>query len=164
MKLIFWYIFRALAWFSLWNIIDFIEFLKSMLCRFKRGSQRAGPSDQPSASGLFLAQSLIEKLLLKINPTKAGGLDTIPCRFLRELAEELAPLLTLIFRQSERIRQYDSSDTGHSDNANIAAEHQEPAEVLSQLDNTSNSPVYGEYKCCLRGGLLCTFGGLWCRM
>ena len=31
-----------------------------MLCRFKRGSQRAGPSDQPSASGLFLAQSLIE--------------------------------------------------------------------------------------------------------
>ena len=49
---------------------------------------------------------------------------------------------------SEGIRQYDSSDTGHSDNANIAAEHQEPAEVLSQLDNTSNSPVYGEYKCC----------------
>ena len=49
---------------------------------------------------------------------------------------------------NERIRQYDSSDTGHSDNVNIAAEHQEPAEVLSQLDNTSNSPVYGEYKCC----------------
>ena len=48
----------------------------------------------------------------------------------------------------ERIRQYGSSDTGHSDNVNIAAEHQEPAEVLSQLDNTSNSPVYGEYKCC----------------
>ena len=48
----------------------------------------------------------------------------------------------------ERIRQYDSSDTGYSDNVNIAAEHQEPAEVLSQLDNTSNSPVYGEYKCC----------------
>ena len=46
------------------------------------------------------------------------------------------------------IRQYDSSDTGHSDNVNIAGE---PAEVLSQLlDNTSNSPVYGEYryKCC----------------
>ena len=37
----------------------------------------------------------------------------------------------------ERIRQYDSSDTGHSDNVNIAAEHQEPAEVLSQLNNTS---------------------------
>ena len=48
----------------------------------------------------------------------------------------------------EGIRQYDSSETGHSDNVNIAAEHQEPAEALSQLDNTSNSPVYGEYKCC----------------
>ena len=48
----------------------------------------------------------------------------------------------------EGIRQYDSSDTGHSDNVNIAAEHREPAEVLSQLDNTSNSPVNGEYKCC----------------
>ena len=48
----------------------------------------------------------------------------------------------------EGIRQYDSCDMGHSDNANIAAEHKEPAEVLSQLDNTSNSPVYGEYKCC----------------
>ena len=48
----------------------------------------------------------------------------------------------------EGIWQYDSSDTGHSDSVNIAAEHQEPAEVLSQLDNTSNSPVYGEYKCC----------------
>ena len=37
----------------------------------------------------------------------------------------------------EGIRQYDSSDTGHSDNVNIAAEHQEPAEVLSQLDEVS---------------------------
>ena len=54
----------------------------------------------------------------------------------------------LSLREIEGIRQYDSSDTGHSDNVNIAAEHQEPAEVLSQLDNTSNSPVYGEYKCC----------------
>ena len=49
--------------------------------------------------------------------------------------------------QTEGIRQYDSCDTGHSDNANIAAEHQEPAEVLSQLGDTSNPPVYGEYKC-----------------
>ena len=48
----------------------------------------------------------------------------------------------------EGIRQYDSCDTGHSDNANIAAEHQEPAEVLSQLGDMSNPPVYGEYKCC----------------
>ena len=48
----------------------------------------------------------------------------------------------------EGIRQYNPCDTGHSDNANIAAEHQEPAEVLSQSGDTSNPPVYGEYKCC----------------
>ena len=48
----------------------------------------------------------------------------------------------------EGIRQCDSCDTGQSDNVKIVAEHQEPAEVLSQLGNTSNPPVYGEYKCC----------------
>ena len=72
--------------------------------------------------------------------------------------EDTKPLLESVVIQAngayeslgmiEGIRQHDSSDTGHSDNVNIAAEHQEPAEVLSQLDNTSNSPVYGEYKCC----------------
>ena len=74
-------------------------------------------------------------------------------RLARQIA--LVPVYVLILFSTshreinnERIRQYDSSDTGHSDNVNIAAEHQEPAEVLSQLDNTSNSPVYGEYKCC----------------
>ena len=51
-----------------------------------------------------------------------------------------------------------------SNNANIAAEHQEPAEVLSQLGDTSNPPVYGEYKCCQRGSLWCPCGGLWCHM
>ena len=41
-----------------------------------------------------------------------------------------------------------------SDNVNITSEHQEPAEVLSQLGNTSNSPVYREYK-------LLTSDGMW---
>ena len=50
--------------------------------------------------------------------------------------------------QSEGIRQYDSSDTGQIRPREHRAEHQEPAEVLCQLDDTSNSPVYGEYKCC----------------
>ena len=58
-----------------------------------------GPSIPP-ISDLHISESGVKKLLLNINPTKAGGPDTIPCRFLRELAEELAPLLTLIFRQS----------------------------------------------------------------
>ena len=67
------------------------------------------------------------------------------CSFFRQFFRQTIEQTIAII---ERIRQYDSSDTGHSDNVNIAAEHQEPAEVLSQLDNTSNSPVYGEYKCC----------------
>ena len=58
-----------------------------------------GPSIPP-ISDLHISESGVKKLLLNINPTKAGGPDTIPCRFLRELAEELAPLLTIIFTQS----------------------------------------------------------------
>ena len=64
----------------------------------------------------------------------------------------------------EGIPQYHSCDTGQSDNVNIVAEHQEPAEVLFQLGNTSNPPVHGEYKCCYRGGLWCLCGGPWCHM
>ena len=48
----------------------------------------------------------------------------------------------------ECLRQFDSSDTGQIRQREHRAEHREPAEVLSQLDDTSNSPVYGEYKCC----------------
>ena len=67
------------------------------------------------------------------------------CRARRRVEHKFRHFLVAVF---EGIRQYDSTNTGHSDNMNIAAERQEPAEVLSQLDNTSNSPVYGEYKCC----------------
>ena len=38
--------------------------------------------------------------LLNINPSKAGGPDGVPCRMLKELAEEIAPVLTFIFTQS----------------------------------------------------------------
>ena len=58
-----------------------------------------GPSI-PLIFDLHISASGVKNLLLTINPTKAGGPDTIPCRFLMELAEELAPMLTLIFRQS----------------------------------------------------------------
>ena len=72
------------------------------------------------------------------------------------------PALLVVSRMehTEVIRQYDSFDTGQF----RQREHQAPAEVLSQLDDTSNSPLYGEYKCCWRGGLWCPCGGLWCRM
>ncbi|MCG7866607.1 MAG: reverse transcriptase family protein, partial [Candidatus Thiodiazotropha taylori] len=39
------------------------------------------------------------KLLKKINPNKACGPDSIPARILKELADELAPLLTAIFNK-----------------------------------------------------------------
>ena len=40
------------------------------------------------------------KLLKKINPNKASGPDMIPARILKDLAEELAPILTEIFRRT----------------------------------------------------------------
>ena len=42
----------------------------------------------------------VQKLLSAINPSKAGGPDEVPCRVLKELADELAPVLTHIFQQS----------------------------------------------------------------
>ena len=40
------------------------------------------------------------KLLKKINPNKAPGPDMIPAHILKDLAEELAPILTEIFRRT----------------------------------------------------------------
>ena len=40
------------------------------------------------------------KAFKKINPNKAGGPDMIPARVLKEIAEEISPLLTVIFQTS----------------------------------------------------------------
>ena len=42
----------------------------------------------------------MEKLLAGLNVKKAFGPDNIPCKILRELAAELAPILTTILQQS----------------------------------------------------------------
>ena len=42
----------------------------------------------------------VRKLLLKIKPHKAAGPDRIPNRVLKELADELAPIITVLFNQS----------------------------------------------------------------
>ena len=42
----------------------------------------------------------VEKLLRNLNAKKAAEPDHIPCRFLKELAGEIAPILTYIFSQS----------------------------------------------------------------
>ena len=40
------------------------------------------------------------KLLRELNPKKASGPDKVPCFLLKELAAELAPVYTHLFRQS----------------------------------------------------------------
>jgi len=42
----------------------------------------------------------VAKLLKEINPYKASGPDEIPCRVLKELAVELAPVVTALFCQT----------------------------------------------------------------
>ena len=66
------------------------------------------PGEQTTLSGpaypplrqLVVNVKGIEKLLQEINPSKASGPDQVPCRILRELSVELAPVLTAIFTQS----------------------------------------------------------------
>ena len=58
-----------------------------------------GPS-YPPIRGLQISTKGVEKLLAGINPTKAAGPDLMPCRFMKELAPLLAPILTAIFHQS----------------------------------------------------------------
>ena len=51
-------------------------------------------------SELHISQEGVEKLLRNVKASKASGPDRVPCRFLTELAPELAPILTKIFQQS----------------------------------------------------------------
>ena len=51
-------------------------------------------------SVLHISQEGVEKLLRNVKASKASGPDRVPCRFLTELAPELAPILTKIFQQS----------------------------------------------------------------
>ena len=54
----------------------------------------------PSANELTITENGILKLLLKINPNKAAGPDDLKPRILKELAEEIAPILNIIFNKS----------------------------------------------------------------
>ena len=49
---------------------------------------------------LQISDEGVTKLLRKVNPNKASGPDSIPARILKELADEIAPLLTIIFNKS----------------------------------------------------------------
>ena len=60
------------------------------------------PSGQPyqPMKEITVTEHGVCKLLLKINPRKACGPDTIYARILKDLADELAPLLTSIYQKS----------------------------------------------------------------
>ena len=54
----------------------------------------------PEIGDITINSEGIQKLLQSIKPNKASGPDDIPCRLLKELAKEIAPILTIIFNQS----------------------------------------------------------------
>ena len=58
-----------------------------------------GPSIPPVAN-LKICEKRVAKLLREVDPSKADGPDELPCRILRELAEDIAPILTDIYTQS----------------------------------------------------------------
>ena len=59
----------------------------------------AGPN-YPLIDQLTINQEGVQKLLAGLNASKDAGPDCLPCRFLKEMAPELAPILTSIFNQS----------------------------------------------------------------
>ena len=59
----------------------------------------AGPN-YPLIDQLTINQEGVQKLLAGLNASKAAGPDRLPCRSLKEMAPELAPILTSIFNQS----------------------------------------------------------------
>ena len=54
----------------------------------------------PPMKELQISDEGVTKLLRKVNPNKAKGPDSILARILKELADESAPLLTIIFNKS----------------------------------------------------------------
>jgi hypothetical protein len=54
----------------------------------------------PSAPGLNITTPGVTKLLKRLKPGKAAGPDGIRPLVLKELAEELSPLITALFRKS----------------------------------------------------------------
>ena len=53
----------------------------------------------PSMPDITLTKEGVEKLLKKINPTKACGPDMITARILWDMTEEISPILTTQFQR-----------------------------------------------------------------
>ena len=54
----------------------------------------------PDMDTIAIHENGVAKMLRNIKPHKATGPDEIPARLLKEAADQLAPLLTLIFQAS----------------------------------------------------------------
>ena len=63
------------------------------------GTRLHGPS-YPPIGELVIRDEGVEKLLAGINTSKASGPDEIPCKLLKEISQEFAPVLACLFRQS----------------------------------------------------------------
>ena len=56
--------------------------------------------DFPVIEDINITENSIRKLLMKLNPSKSPGPDNLAPRVLKELADDIAPILLLIFRRS----------------------------------------------------------------
>ena len=72
-----------------------------------------GPN-YPPIDSLCIEERGVQQLLAGLNVSKASGPDQISCRVLKELASELASILTCIFRQSIGTATLPSVWTKHS--------------------------------------------------
>ena len=54
----------------------------------------------PDMSDIIVSQEGVLKLLKKINPHKASGQDMIPVHILKDLADVIAPIITVIFQRT----------------------------------------------------------------
>ncbi|KAK3108693.1 hypothetical protein FSP39_013493 [Pinctada imbricata] len=64
------------------------------------GYMKDQPSTYPEAEEIVISEAGVLKLLKNLNAHKAGGPDDIKPTILKELANEMAPILTIIFRKS----------------------------------------------------------------
>ena len=64
--------------------------------------QHPTPEGQPfpAMPEISVTKEGVFKLLLKLNPNKATGPDLLPARILKDMANEIAPILTAIFQRS----------------------------------------------------------------
>ena len=70
--------------------------------------RNCGPSNIPTLEGkpfpdiqqIHINLEGVIQLLLNLKPYKAASLDNLPCYFLKEVANEIAPSLCLIFQAS----------------------------------------------------------------